>query len=126
MVSALGSRVSSLALCVLGAILCSGCYDLKKQDPGIELTPDENGWVSVPEYGIQGHWFTYGDQYGVPARCVTLGRHVAESCSTIVSDDLQGLPKPLNGKMCITGQAAEVGKCVKPDWVECLKPRSAQ
>lgn len=107
----------------LGALFLTGCYDLKKEDPGVELVPDAQGLVSVPELGIHGHWYAYGDQYDIPRRCVMLGRHFPEQCSTISSPDhLPSFAKPTDGAMCVSGEVAKAIACLRPQEIECMKP----
>lgn len=111
---------------LFAAVFAAGCYDLKKQDPGIELTPDEKGTVIVPAVGIQGRWYAYGDQYDVPKRCVSLGRHLPQTCSLVTSPGvLPGFATARDGAVCITGQVGAVAKCLQPQEVECLKPPTA-
>jgi hypothetical protein len=107
----------ALALVVAGSAL-SGCFDVKSVDPGIEVLPDAHGRVDAAhnELGINGVWYSYGDQYDVPQACTKIGMHDASECSVVSS------PAPLptldfpnsGGRMCTLGVAAQAVKC-NPD-----------
>ncbi len=115
------SRGWPFVVAVLSCVFSSGCYDLKKEDPGIALTPDAHGVVRVPELGIQGRWYAYGDQYDEPRRCLSLGRHAPESCSSVLSTTaLPTFDFPNDGALCLTGVAARVVPCLAPTEVECV------
>jgi hypothetical protein len=108
-------------LALLPAVVSAGCYDLKQADPGVALTPSADGLVSVPEVGIFGRWYAYGDQYDEPKRCLTLGRHAPETCSTVLSPEaLPTFGFPNDGRLCLTGEAAPVVACLSPTEVECV------
>jgi len=110
-----------LVLMVLPGVLSVACYDLKKEDPGVALTPDLHGVVSVHEVGIQGRWYAYGDQYDEPKRCLSLGRHAPETCSTVTSPEaLPTFEFANNGSLCLTGEAAPVVPCLASTEVECV------
>ncbi len=70
----------------------------QKVDPGtpprpvtrVETEPD--GWVQKEanaDLGINGFWYSYGDQYDEPRRCTVYGKHSADECSMVT------LPNPL-------------------------------
>ncbi|HTQ05303.1 MAG TPA: hypothetical protein VMI54_15675 [Polyangiaceae bacterium] len=122
MVNAL-SRESGRARLLVAALLSAGCYDLKKVDPGIELTADSNGTVDMPEVGIRGRWHVFGDQYDHPRRCVGIGHHLPESCSVITAPDPSlEFVAPVDGALCISGKVAKVVPCLADNQVECLAP----
>lgn len=111
-----------LVCAVLPGVAAEGCYDLKKEEPGVALTPNEDGVVRVPEVGIQGRWYAYGDQYDEPRRCLSLGRHAPESCSSVsLPEALPTFDFPNHGSICLTGEAAQVIPCLAPTDVECVE-----
>ena len=104
-------------------LLLAGCFDVRSQDPGIEVLPDSLGRV-IPtsnELGISGYWYAYGDQYDYPSRCTTIGLHSPDQCSRIDTPD--ALPKlgfyNSNGKMCTAGQVAMVINCPPGAGIGC-------
>jgi hypothetical protein len=57
---------------------------------------------------VQGAWYPYGDAYG-EAKCLTVGMHTADECSTITAPDplVASFPNE-GGKMCTAGTVARV------------------
>jgi hypothetical protein len=109
-------------------VFAFGCFDVETVDPhvdGVELVPDEGGWIFAKDntIGVQGAWYFYGDQYGDPAKggskCTEVGMHSAEECSVVLSP----VPESLNfhnveGTMCTMGRVAVVPEC-KPGVPDC-------
>lgn len=87
------------------------------------IIPDSSGWVDRASntIGIQGAWYPYGDQYGVPGKCVGFGMHPAEDCSVINSPEPPPFNTPVsewtgtfnnvNGEMCTSGATAVIKMC---------------
>lgn len=120
----------------MAALAAIGCFDVKTIDPGPAPTPgalvslvpvDERGWVApgTNELGIQGFWFSYGDQYDEPKRCTGYGKHPPDTgehgvgqCSFVgFPDAVPSLWFPNDGKLCTSGNGAAVVDC--EDGVEC-------
>jgi len=88
------------------------------------IVPDASGWIErdTNPIGIQGAWYPYGDQYGIPGKCITVGLHPAAECSEIFTP----IPPPLGtpptetvggfpntgGEMCTTGATAIIKPCM--------------
>jgi len=121
--SALGAvRCSAAMLCALAA---QGCFDVKSIAPGPEAIAVETDSVGRVldgnALGLKGYWYSYGDQYGTPARCTEWGGHAAADCSAVFS------PPPLpalgftnvDGKMCTQGEAAKLDKCKEDAMLPC-------
>ena len=125
----------SLALFALGCVTL-GCFDVQTLDPGpppapeARLSPvpaDERGWVApgTNDLGIQGFWFSYGDQYDEPKRCTGYGQHPKDTGDHAVGQcSFVGLPDPApslwfpnDGRLCTSGNGAAVVQCA--DGIEC-------
>jgi hypothetical protein len=79
------------------------------------VMPSNMGWVDMSEnnFGVQGSWYPYGDQYGA-AKCTTVGLHAAADCSTIFAPlppPNMGFPNE-GGRMCTNGEVAVIQACM--------------
>jgi hypothetical protein len=88
-----------------------------------KIVPDASGWIEGTEnnIGLQGAWYPYGDQYGIPGKCITVGLHPPAECSDIFTPTppMLGTPptmgNPFNnvdGVMCTTGATAIIKPCM--------------
>jgi hypothetical protein len=95
--------------------VCSATEDCK-------VVPDGSGWIegTTNTIGVQGSWYPYGDQYGVPGKCITTGLHMPADCSEIDTPvpPLLGVPPTMgnpftntNGVMCTKGRTAVIKPC---------------
>ncbi|HSU39471.1 MAG TPA: hypothetical protein VLJ38_07885 [Polyangiaceae bacterium] len=107
-----------VAAWALGA--AAGCYDVKTVELGVEALPDEVGRVDVPEVGVRGQWFAYGDNSDYPQSCTNIGMHSAAMCSVVtVPPSLPTLNFPnWDGVLCTKGSVGEAMPCT-PDIPNC-------
>jgi hypothetical protein len=105
-----------------------GCFDVKTIDPGappkavMPVVADERGWVApgTNDVGVQGFWFSFGDQDDEPKRCTDYGQHPQDTgehevgqCSFVgFPDPAPRLWLPNDGQLCTSGNGAGVDKCV--------------
>lgn len=128
--------VTRHVLLIAVGLAALGCFDVKTVDPGPAPTPgslvspvdaDARGWVApgTNDLGIQGFWFSYGDQYDAPQRCTGYGKHPEDTgehadgqCSFVgFPDPAPALWFPNEGRLCTSGNGAKVVDC--EDGVEC-------
>jgi hypothetical protein len=88
------------------------------------VIPDAGGWIErdTNPLGIQGAWYPYGDQYGQPGRCISVGLHAPADCAEITFPtpppfgtalvDWTGTFDNVSGEMCTSGSTAIIQQCM--------------
>lgn len=87
----------------------------------LAITPNATGWIDAGtnHAGVQGLWYAIGDQYSA-GKCISVGLHEPEDCSTVFSpvpppfgtpaNHWMGFPN-IDGVMCTSGEVAMILPC---------------
>jgi len=84
------------------------------------LVPSPTGWVDYADFcndvGVQGTWYSYGDQYGSGPRsqsCLVQGGHLPSECAYVKTPDPNNFGFPnVQGNMHTAGVAEQILPCL--------------